>query len=58
MSEVGQYAPTVGAPNGLQGNPLGADDALSPGMALLVMGAWVAALAAAAAALLRRRDLV
>ncbi|HZO36139.1 MAG TPA: ABC transporter permease [Solirubrobacteraceae bacterium] len=58
VSEVGQYAPTVGAPNDLQGNSFGADDALRPGVALLVMGAWIAALAAAAAALLRRRDLV
>jgi len=58
VPSVGQYAPTVGAPNALQGNTLDAEKTLATGVALLVMAAWIAALAAAAAALLRRRDLV
>jgi hypothetical protein len=58
VSSIGQYGPTIGAPNGLQGNAFEADDALAPGVALLVLAGWIAALGAAAAASLRRRDLV
>ena len=56
---VGRFGPLVGAPSGILG---GADAAanglLAPGLALAVLIAWAAAAFAAAAARLRRRDLV
>jgi hypothetical protein len=58
--DVGRFGPTAGAPSGI----LGAegfsedDELLAPGVAVLVMVAWVAALFAAATAVLRQRDLV
>ncbi len=58
--DVGRFGPTSGAPNGILGIQ-GFDesaDLLAPGIALLVMLAWVGGAFAAAAALLRRRDLV
>jgi len=58
--EVGRFGPTSGAPSGILGTQ-GFDtsgDLLAPGVALLVMLAWVGGAFAAAAALLRRRDLV
>ena len=58
--EVGRFGPTSGAPSGILGTQ-GFDesaDLLAPGIALLVMLAWVGGAFAAAAALLRRRDLV
>jgi len=57
--EVGRFGPTAGAPNGLLEVDAFGDDAdlLAPGIALMVMIGWVAASFAAAAALLRRRDL-
>jgi len=57
---VGRFGPTSGAPNGILGTQ-GFDengDLLAPGVALLVMLAWVGGTFAAAAALLRHRDLV
>ena len=57
---VGRFGPTSGAPSGILGTQ-GFDesgDLLAPGMALLVMLGWVGAAFAAAAALLRSRDLV
>ncbi len=58
--DVGQYLPTGGAPNGvIGGNPFDEDaPTLAPGIALLVELGWVALLFAAAAATLRKRDLV
>jgi hypothetical protein len=58
VSSVGQFGPTAGLPNALQGNGFDADDALSPGVAALAMLAWVGVGFALAAELLRRRDLV
>ncbi len=59
-SDVGQFGPTIGAPNALQRlDAIGEDGRqLAPGIAALVMLAWVCLGFAAAAALLRRRDLV
>lgn len=59
-SQVGQFGPTLGAPNGfLEPNGFGdGEEQLAPGVALLVMVGWVGLGFAAAAALLRRRDLV
>jgi ABC-type transport system involved in multi-copper enzyme maturation permease subunit len=58
--DVGRFGPTAGAPNGILGVEgfSEEDDLLAPGVAVLVMVAWVAALFAAATAILRRRDLV
>jgi len=56
-SDVGRFGPTVGAPNGIVGAD-GFEDLLAPGLALLVMVAWIGLGFAAAAWLLRRRDLV
>lgn len=58
VSEVGQFGPSNGAPNGVQGNPFEADHALAPGVAVLVMAGWIALLFASAASVLRKRDLV
>ena len=57
--DVGRFGPTSGAPNGvLDVESFGGEDLLAPGIALLVMAAWVGVAFAAAAALLERRDLV
>lgn len=57
--KVGRFGPTSGAPNGVLGiDPFDGGDPLAPGIALLVMIAWVGAASAATAALLVRRDLV
>ncbi len=58
--EVGKFGPTVGAPNGIvQVDVFDSDDALLALVpALLVMTAWVGIFFAAAAAVLRERDLV
>lgn len=59
VPEVGRFGPTSGAPNGILQTE-GFDDAevlLAPGVAVMVMLAWVGASFAAAAALLERRDL-
>jgi len=59
-SQVGQFGPTVGAPNGFVELNAFADDEkqLAPAVALMVMVGWVALGFGAGAALLRRRDLV
>ncbi len=60
VTEVGRYAPLQGAPSGLIGfgGEQGADiELLEPAVAALVMLGWLTALFAAAAVLLRRRDL-
>ena len=57
--DVGRFGPTAGAPNGIVGmNPIDDEELLAPGLAVLVMLAWIAAGFAATAVLLRRRDLV
>jgi hypothetical protein len=59
VPEVGRFGPTAGAPNGIL-EAEGFDDEedlLAPGVAVMVMLAWVGASFAAAAALLERRDL-
>jgi hypothetical protein len=56
---VGRFGPFVALPGSIQGVPpeeLGVGRGLARGPAVLVMLAWVAALWAAGAALLRRRD--
>lgn len=58
VSKVGQFGPSNGVPNGLQGNPFDADRALRPGLAALAMLGWISVLFAAASTVLRRRDLV
>ncbi len=59
--EVGRFGPTSGAPNGIlgiEGFDGGVEeDLLAPGIAVVVMIAWVAGCFAAAGALLQRRDL-
>lgn len=59
-SNIGQFGPTSGAPNGLLGvNAFGEDEEqLAPALAVLVMIGWVGIVFAAAAARLERRDLV
>jgi hypothetical protein len=58
-SDVGRFGPTVAAPNGiLEVQPFGNSELLAPGIAALVMVGWVALGFAAAATLLRQRDLV
>jgi len=60
VPDVGRFGPTSGAPSGILGTQ-GFDesaDLLAPGIALLVMLAWVGGAFGAAAALLRHRDLV
>jgi ABC-type transport system involved in multi-copper enzyme maturation permease subunit len=57
--DVGRFGPTSGAPAGIQAlDAFGAGDLLAPGIALLVMIGWVALGSVAAAAVVRRRDLV
>lgn len=57
--DVGRFGPTQGAPNGILGiNPFGDAQLLAPGIALLVMLAWVGLGFGVTGALLRRRDLV
>ena len=58
--DVGRFGPTAGAPNSVIGidDPFDEDtDLLAPGVALLVLAAWLGAGFAAATALLRRSDL-
>ncbi|MDQ4048499.1 MAG: ABC transporter permease [Actinomycetota bacterium] len=58
--EVGRFGPTSGAPNGIlgiEGFDGGVEELLAPGIAVVVMIAWVAGCFAAAGALLQRRDL-
>jgi len=57
--DVGRFGPTSGAPNGILGGEGfdGNDELLAPGIAVVVMSAWVGAFFAAAGALLQRRDL-
>lgn len=58
-ADVGKFGPMVGAPNGIIAiNPIDDSTLLSPGVAALVMLAWVALGFVATATLLRRRDLV
>jgi len=57
---VGRFGPTAGAPTGIVGGEVfdgGGPGLLAPGVAVLVMLGWIAAGFAAAAWLLRRRDL-
>jgi ABC-2 type transport system permease protein len=58
--EVAQYAPTQGAPAGIQAiKPFGDDSpTLAAGVAVLVMLGWIGVFFAAASARLRMRDLV
>ena len=60
--DVGRFGPTAGAPSGIVGTDTidtsDEADLLAPGVAVLVMIAWVGACFAAAGALLRARDLV
>lgn len=56
--DVGRFGPTSGAPNGIVGISFDDEDTLAPGIAVLVMVAWVGTAFAATAALLRSRDLV
>ena len=57
--DVGRFGPMVGAPSGIQGvNPFTEGKLLEPGVAVLVMLAWVGIGFAATAVILRRRDLV
>jgi ABC-2 type transport system permease protein len=56
---VGRFGPMVGAPSGIQGiNPFEEGKLLEPGIAVLVMLAWVGVGFAGTAVILRRRDLV
>ena len=57
--DVGRFGPTVGAPAGVQDLPdfTDGEELLAPAAAALVMLAWIGVLFAAAAALLRGRDL-
>ena len=57
--DVGRLLPFVGAPTGITGDVGDGfeDDFLAPGLASLVLAAWVAALAALGALLLKQRDL-
>jgi len=60
--DVAKYGPTAGAPAGIQDIDFfggdGETDALSPGVATLVMLGWIALFFAAAGVRLRSRDLV
>ena len=56
--DVGRFGPTSGAPAGIQALDAFGGDLLAPGIALLVMIGWVALGSVAAAAVVRRRDLV
>jgi ABC-2 type transport system permease protein len=57
--DVGRFGPMVGAPSGIQGvNPFAEGNLLEPGIAVLVMLAWVGISFAATAVILLRRDLV
>jgi ABC-2 type transport system permease protein len=61
VPDVGRFAPTQGAPAGIQNiQPFGDDDdpLLSPAIATLVMLGWIALFFVAAGVRLRRRDLV
>ncbi len=58
VTEVGRFAPLQGAPSGLIGFDIDGDnELLEPAVAGLVMIGWLSVLFAAAAALLRGRDL-
>lgn len=58
VPHVGQFGPTVGAPNGILADSSNNKNLLAPGYAVLVLLAWVGTGFAAAVALLRRRDLL
>ncbi|MBA3300768.1 MAG: hypothetical protein H0T15_02775 [Thermoleophilaceae bacterium] len=59
VPEVGKFGPTGGAPNAiLEVDAFDDGEQLGPGVAVLVMLGWIALGFAAAAASLRRRDLV
>jgi hypothetical protein len=58
VEDLAQFTPFVGAPSGLfAGTSEESEDALSLGLALLVMAGWVAATSALAAVMLRERDI-
>ena len=54
--EVGRFGPTSGAPNGILAIERFDEELLAPGIAVIVMVAWVGTCFAAAVALLERRD--
>jgi ABC-2 type transport system permease protein len=57
--DVARYGPTRGAPGGIiDASGSDGEDLLAPGAAILVMLGWIALFFSAAAATLRRRDLV
>jgi ABC-2 type transport system permease protein len=58
LPEVARFGPILGAPNGILGVAFGEGAPLAPGLAAAVSIAWVSTAFAAAAALLRGRDLV
>ncbi len=58
VPEVGHFGPTAAAPSAIVEAGTIEDDLLQPGIAVLVLGGWIALTFAAAAALLRTRDLV
>ena len=59
VEKVGRFGPTTAGPSAIQGvEPIGDENLLAPGFALLVMLAWVGLGFAATAVVLRRRDLV
>jgi hypothetical protein len=58
LPHVGQFGPTVGAPNGILEMQFDNRDLLEPGYAILVLIGWVGLGFAATGALLRRRDLL
>lgn len=58
VPSVGQFGPTVGAPNGVLEMRFGDHTLLAPGYAVLVLFGWIGLGFAATGALLRRRDLL
>lgn len=58
VPSVGQFGPTVGAPNGVLEMRFNDKQLLDPGYAVLVMFGWIGLGFAATADLLRRRDLL
>jgi ABC-2 type transport system permease protein len=58
-NDVGRFGPLVGAPNGIQEvDTLDGASLLAPGLAALVMAAWLTLAFVSTAAVLRRRDVV
>ena len=55
---VGRFGPLSGAPDGVLDYAFASEDLLAPGLALLVLVAWIAIAFAVAHALLSRRDVV